>query len=384
MRSGKPYILFCAGEDSGDCLGQDLVLAASKYFDVVGAGGNRMVSAGMVPLVDFNQLPVSGFGDVLPRYFKLRQSFLLLKSALENPQCLGLVAIDYPGFNMRLSALADKLKKPVLYVAPPQVWAWKVKRARQIAKMENVRLAVFFDFEKSIYEKYHCDVSLMRHPFVSAVKSSLSERLEVTPQNRLLLLPGSRLSQGLRNLPHFLKVAQRIHDESSIEMAVVTSRESLVPAFERAVIKHFCGEMPNWLNVVVAPRDSAVRAHFYKESSFAITAPGTSTLELALSGCPMVVCTKPDFMTFELGKRFIKTNYFALPNLLLNRREFPEYICRHFADSQLSEIASYVVQQLKIPTQKEKSPSIILRDKLACEKTSYQLMSEFLAQFLKG
>ena len=75
-----PYILVCAGEDSGDVIGEPLVKAlCSQNIVVKGAGGHRMQSVGMVPLVDFEVLPVSGFGDVVPKYFKLRQCFNVLK-----------------------------------------------------------------------------------------------------------------------------------------------------------------------------------------------------------------------------------------------------------------------------------------------------------------
>ena len=164
-----PYILVCAGEDSGDVIGEPLVKAfCSQHIDVKGAGGRRMQSAGMVPLVDFEVLPVSGFGDVLPKYFKLRQCYNELKSSLESPECLGLVAIDYPGFNMKLVALAGKFRKPALYVAPPQVWAWKRKRAKVLAQNPYVKLAVFFDFEEQVYREAGCNVVRVKHPFVNS------------------------------------------------------------------------------------------------------------------------------------------------------------------------------------------------------------------------
>ena len=136
MKERARYILVCAGEDSGDSIGESLVKAivADARFEAVGAGGIRMQNAGLRSLVEYETLPVSGFGDVVPRYFKLRQSFNQLKTALESPNCVGLIAIDYPGFNMKLVALAGKLRKPALYVAPPQVWAWKRKRAKELAK----------------------------------------------------------------------------------------------------------------------------------------------------------------------------------------------------------------------------------------------------------
>ena len=96
------YYLLCAGEDSGDVLGESFVAAVmAAGFAAHGTGGARMQSAGLQPLADYEDLPVSGFGDVLPHYFRLRRAYATLRGALMHPDCVGLVAIDYPGFNMR-------------------------------------------------------------------------------------------------------------------------------------------------------------------------------------------------------------------------------------------------------------------------------------------
>ena len=230
MPSDNPYVLICAGEDSGDSIGESLVknIIADGRFTVVGAGGARMQKAGLKPLVDFENLPVSGFGDVLPKYFKLRNSFNRLKMALESPNCLGFVAIDYPGFNMKLVRLAGKLKKPCLYVAPPQVWAWKKKRAKELAQNSCVKLAVFFDFEEAVYKEAGCNVVRVQHPFTQVGDKVPELCRRAASKIHTLLLPGSRKSQALRNLPVFLKTIQNVEN-----VVVVAARQELVPAFEK-------------------------------------------------------------------------------------------------------------------------------------------------------
>ena len=72
----RPYWLFCAGEDSGDVLGESLVQEIlEKGFDALGAGGRRMEGAGLLPLVPFDDLPVNGFGDVLLHSHRLAKNF---------------------------------------------------------------------------------------------------------------------------------------------------------------------------------------------------------------------------------------------------------------------------------------------------------------------
>ncbi|MCF0222437.1 MAG: lipid-A-disaccharide synthase [Fibrobacter sp.] len=389
MQNGKPYILFCAGEDSGDCIGEALVTHAliaggglQKTYGILGAGGPRMQKAGLEPLVAFDTLPVSGFGDVLPRYFKLRRAYKVLEKALVVKECVGLVAVDYPGFNMKLVALAKKLGKPVLYVAPPQIWAWKPQRSKLFAGCANIRLATFFDFEVDAYEQANCNVLKMTHPFASVVATC-------TPRARkkqIMLLPGSRKSQALRNMPVFLKSVQRVLQDSryaDFDVIVVAARKSLVAALENAISKErnkgrFSREFCNRISVQVSPATPKERCEMYGTAAVSLSSPGTATLELALSNCPTVVCTRPDFLTFVLAKRKVKTRYFALPNLILKRQLFTEYISRKFDLAKVENIAN----QIKESAAQPRSFSGELQEALISDYDSEKLMSEFLVQLV--
>lgn len=311
------YILLCAGEDSGDILGESFVRAAvSGGYAARGTGGRRMCSSGMEPVADFESLPVSGFGDVLPHYFQLRRIFGRLVEALESPDCAGFIAIDYPGFNMKLCLLAKRLGKPVLYVAPPQVWAWKKSRAM---RLRGIPLAVLFEFERRAYEALGCQAGVLKHPFDVGATSP-----QAAPGNAYaLLLPGSRKRQAVRNLKAFLQMFKDSHDA----VKVVAARRSLVRVFEDVICSSFRGGASDRITVEVSPDDAAARAALYGGARYALSAPGTATLELALSGSPLVVATVPDSLTYVLGSLFVKSRYFAMPNILLSREAVKEYIC---------------------------------------------------------
>lgn len=386
--AAEPYILFCAGEDSGDCLGESLVRETLRCEILAkGSGGRRMQGAGMDALVDFETLPVSGFADVLPRYSKLRRAFATIENALESPDCLGLVAIDYPGFNMKLVKRAGELRKPALYIAPPQVWAWKKRRARELFQNPMAKLAVFFDFEEKAYAEAGCNVVRMQHPFVSEARNqeqteNIHNGTSQSPSRKVLLLPGSRRAQALRNLSLFLQVASQLNvaalAKDSLKFTLVAARESLVPVFEK-FIKEKCPQslLPKF-NIQVAPQDVSERRLFYGTSSAALTSPGTATLELALSGTPMVVCYKPDLLTYLLGKLFIRTWLFALPNLILNKRIFYEFVYNWHSRSDVQKIATALEQSL---SQGKWDPKELV-GKLSTGVTAKTLMSEFLGQFV--
>lgn len=313
------YFLLCAGEDSGDVLGESFVSAViAAGYGARGTGGARMQAAGLDPICEYETLPVSGFGDVLPHYFRLRRAYAALCDALTAPECVGFIAIDYPGFNMRLCALAKRLGKRMLYVAPPQVWAWKSSRAR---KLQGVPLAVLFDFEGDAFARLGCEARRLRHPFAIS-----SERPDDS-RDQILLLPGSRKSQAVRNLKAYIRVVR----DSGRRVTVVAARKSLVPAFERVLLQSFGGNVPAWVSVTVAPESVADRRHLYGSAVGALVAPGTATLELALSACPQVVLTVPDSLTYIMGSMLVKARHFAMPNILLSCEAVPEFICAPWA-----------------------------------------------------
>lgn len=326
----EPFVLFCAGEDSGDVLGEAFVQSVVQRGSLpVGVGGRRMQNAGLVPIADFEELPVSGFLDVLPRTARLRKVYGQLKNLLCSEECKAFVAVDYPGFNMKLCRIAQKMGKPVLYVAPPQIWAWKSGRAK---KLRGANLAVLFEFEKSAYAKMGVDTELLLHPFL--LHENLYHTLPYLESREkssetLLLFPGSRLSQARRNMPLFLNVArgwlQNKPEGEDRNVKLIVSREALVQPLEKYLEKDEDGAFAD-VSIQVAPEDSEERRMLYGSAAAALATPGTVTLELALSGTPLVVATKPDWLTYVLGSLFVKTNAFAMPNLLMGKLMVPEFI----------------------------------------------------------
>ena len=401
----RPFVLFCAGEDSGDVLGETLVRpAVESGMNVLGVGGPRMQRAGLVPVGDYETLPVSGFGDVLPRVFRLKKIFSHLESLLREDSCVALVCIDYPGFNMKLCRRALALKKPVLYVAPPQVWAWKKHRA---CRLRGAKLAVLFNFERRVYESLGLGAEILEHPFLRAVGArAISPKVretrlngtdarearpngldacEARPNQDVVVLPGSRESQALRNLPFFMEVVSRVHAlHPERNFVLVASRESLKTQFERAAAKLSpAGSVPAWLRIDVAPQEARERATFYARHAAALCMPGSATLELALSGVPLVVADVLDPLTYFIGKHFVKTDYFALPNVLLGRSAYPEYFFTRGA-SRKKDNAERVAEALRNAL--ENPPRSMVADLVktfAASTSAESLMTEFLCEFVE-
>lgn len=361
------YFLLCAGEDSGDVLGESFVSAViAAGYGARGTGGARMQAAGLDSVCEYETLPVSGFGDVLPHYFRLRRAYAALRDALTTPECVGFIAIDYPGFNMRLCALAKRLGKRMLYVAPPQVWAWKSSRAR---KLQGVPLAVLFDFEGDAFARLGCEARRLRHPFAIS-----SERPDDS-RDQILLLPGSRKSQAVRNLKAYIRVVR----DSGRRVTVVAARKSLVPVLERVLLQSFGGNVPACVSVTVAPESVADRRHLYGSAVGALVAPGTATLELALSACPQVVLTVPDTLTYIMGSLLVKASHFAMPNILLSCKAVPEFICAPWALRRMLPKIRQALQSMENSDAKAAATNIAdeLKTIVAGGKSAAELLGEF-------
>ena len=91
----------------------------------------------------------------------------------------------------------------------------------------------------------------------------------------------------------------------------------------------------------------------------------------------MVVCTKPDLLTYCLGRLFIKTKYFALPNIILNKPVYREYIVAPWG--RRDEMQQWIASDASRPRD---DVSTELREKLAAEKSLDSLMAEFLREFV--
>src|SRR3972149_3962568 len=125
------------------------------------------------------------------------------------------VLIVFPEFSPRRARRARRAGVPVVYFIPPQLWAWRRGRIRQMARRVT-RVLAAFPFEKSLYEEAGVSVEFVGHPLLDVVPSDLDrakarQRLGVGERQTLLgLLPGSRRQEIGRLLPPMLDAAARL------------------------------------------------------------------------------------------------------------------------------------------------------------------------------
>ena len=294
------FILIIAGEDSGDVIGADVVkITLENGFEALGTGGPNMKRAGLKTVANFEDMAVNGFFDVLKKLPKLFFIKKKLSKMLQGKNCKALVCIDYPGMNLALAKLAKKINKPLFYIAPPQIWAWKKNRGKHF---KNVSVGVFFEFEKNIYENYGANAILIQHPCLKNTK--ICDEFK----DRVLFLPGSRLGQLKRNLKKYINLA-----ECEDKAVFVASRMELFDFLNKKLGDKFPV-------ILKEPYTSFAGARA------AVCMPGTAVLETYLAGVPTIAVAVIDPLTYIMGKFFLKTKYLTLPNIILQKEAVKEYI----------------------------------------------------------
>jgi lipid-A-disaccharide synthase len=129
------------------------------------------------------------------------------------------------------------------------------------------------------------------------------------------IFPGSRPAELDRHLHPFLD-ATRDHGTVLVAEAPGSDLRRRLPADPR-------------LHVVGAS-EAMIRAER------ALTKSGTVTLELALHGVPSVVAHRVHWLTWVVGRQLVRgIRFLALPNLLLDREVFREFV-QHFRPEDLA------------------------------------------------
>ena len=139
-------IMLSAGEASGDLHGGVLCRALrelSPGLRLFGMGGGHMAAAGMEVIVDPTGQAAVGTSEAVGRVPALYRAYRAMGRRLLADRPRALVLIDFPEFNLRLARRARRAGVPVVYFIPPQLWAWRAGRVRQMARRVKRVLAVF-------------------------------------------------------------------------------------------------------------------------------------------------------------------------------------------------------------------------------------------------
>jgi lipid-A-disaccharide synthase len=355
-RLERPSIMLSAGEASGDLHGGTLCRALAALrpdVKLFGMGGARMAAAGMEVVSDPTAHAATGTSEAVGRVPGLYRAYRALVDRLRAERPGALVVIDFPEFNLRLARRACQAGVPVVYFIPPQLWAWRRGRIRQMSRRVAKVLAVL-PFERELYERARVPVSFVGHPLLDVLPLDLGRdearrRLGLDHGETVVgVLPGSRRGEVARLLPPMAEAAHRLA-ASGVARRIVLG---LAPTVERALVAEI---LASWTVRDAAPVE-VLEGRTWEVMASAdavLVASGTATLEAALLGSPMVVCYRVSRLTEVMVRLLVTVPWCSLPNLVAGRAIVPEILQDEVTGERLAaEVTKILEDPMAATTQR--------------------------------
>ncbi|HCC69581.1 MAG TPA: lipid-A-disaccharide synthase [Bacteroidales bacterium] len=311
-----------AGEASGDLHGSNLItelLKTDPDAEIFCWGGDKMKKSGGQLLVNYKELAVMGFWEVI---IKLGRIYKYLRKCRDQIRQLKpdlVILIDYPGFNLRIARYLNSLAIKVYYYISPKVWAWKKSRVKKIKEYVN-RMYIIFPFEKEFFNEHNYEVHYFGNPLVETVEKGIktsSGRKKFLTENNLedkpviSLLPGSRLQEIKKILPVMVRICNYYPDYQILVAGIDTIEQSV---YDRILDRRDIKVVYNDIYSLLVNSDAA------------LVTSGTATLETAIAGVPQVVCYRTSRFSYLIARMMVKIRFISLVNLIMDKEIVKELI----------------------------------------------------------
>lgn len=379
--------LLSAGEASGDIYGAQLIEAlrglipGAKFF---GMGGEKMHASGAELLVHANEVAVVGLVEVVKHLPDIRRRFkhLVAEAAKRKPDAA--ILIDFPDFNLRLARELHRLGIPVFYFVSPQIWAWRTGRVQQIKKYVR-KMIVIFPFEQEFYARHGVEVSYVGHPLAYVPPPQISReefaaKYSLDPKKQwIALLPGSRRKELALNIERMIWAAEILKEQVGDFQFVLPVASTLNKDWLAYMLYN---NWPSPIGIILTHNAPATLMH----ARAAVVASGTATVEAALSGTPFVVVYRLAPLTWLLGRRLVKLDTFAMPNLIAGKKIVPELIQKDFTAQNVVRELNAIIPDGPARQQMESDLKMVqqrLRDSRHSEPPAQRAAREILGALAK-
>ena len=339
-------LLLSAGEASGDMYAARLAKALQERLDVriFGMGGPQMRSAGVEIITDYSEVAVVGITEILKHLPFLLRAMERLVSEAEKRQPPFAILTDFPGFHLRLARkLKPKGIRNVYYICP-QFWAWRPWRVN-LVRRRFVKALCIFPFEEEFFRDAGVPTEFIGYPLVGAV-NAIKDRQHFCEEYGLdagrkivTILPGSRAAELADHLPVLQEACARIHGRVPAQFVVAAAHSRDVAQLQ---VQWPAGVKPR---VIEGGTYNALAA-----ADAAIVSSGTATVEAALLNTPMVVIYRVSPVTATLAKPLVRTPFFGMVNLIVEKQAVPELVQDDFTPER---VAAETLRLLQDPNARE-------------------------------
>jgi lipid-A-disaccharide synthase len=325
-RRGEVEIFLIAVEESGDRLGGALMRALKERASIplrfTGVGGREMTAAGLTSLLPVEDFSIIGFTAIprrLPRI--LSHMHKTVRTVLQRkPHAL--VIIDSPGYTLRVAQWVHRFDRsiPIVDYVSPSVWAWRSGRAKSMRKYIDHVLALL-PFEPGVHRKLGGPpCSYVGHPLIEEVAKLRPNNAEAMRRRAdppiVLAMPGSRSGEIAKLAAIFGETLGKVQQRIGTIDVVVPTVPHLLARVTQAV-----ASWPVKPRVVV---EQAEKQEAMRMARAALAKSGTTTLELAISGIPMVTAYKVSKLEAIVIKRLVRVPSYILANLVIGQNIVPE------------------------------------------------------------
>lgn len=332
----KVYII--SGERSGDLHASNLVLALKKLnpkLQFRGMGGSYSKDGGVELAVDYAEVALMGFLEVVLGFHKVLKYLNLVKRDLLAFDPDVLILVDYGGFNMKIAAFAKEQGIPVHYYIPPKVWAWNQKRALKLREITD-QIYSILPFEPEFFQRFGMKVHYVGNPLLDEIRKFkphdfFFQKNELSYQPIIALLPGSRKQEILGMLDKMVDLVKEFPNSQFVVAGVDSLPEAIYKPAKDAGIKVVFNQTYDLLSHATA----------------AVVTSGTATLETALFRVPQIVVYRTSSISYQIAKRLIRVPFISLPNLIAGKEVVKELIQDDFSvirlKNELHQIFTNVV-----------------------------------------
>lgn len=293
---------------------------------VFGLGGDRLAEEGAELLMHNRAFSVMGGPLEVISKIPLRRK---LELALERELFAGRVPklailVDSGEINLRLASLLHFFGVPIVYFIPPKVWVWRHSRIEKIEQHVDLVLSIL-PFEEPIYRNWEIPFEYVGNPLLDELELAMSAaeartKLGIDQERDVLaVFVGSRHSEVRHHSELFGQAVRRF-----IESLPQSAPKPLVllPAAQAIEPELLTKSFEPWLKGTGAEL-KVVKGMSHEclcASRAALVKSGTSTLEAALFGAPMVLAYQSSKSSEWIYKHVVRYRGFVgLVNLFLAR-----------------------------------------------------------------
>jgi len=318
-----------------------------------GLGGEHMLEQGLELMYDLRDMNVIGLFEnlkYLNRYKKIKEH--IIKTVLERRPDV-LLLVDYGAFNLRVARELRKVlpELKIVYFISPQIWAsrpWRIKTV-----VDNIsKMLVIFPFEETLYKSHGMNAKFVGHPLTQIPhESELMSRDEFAKSHGLdpakpivAVLPGSRKQEIREHLSMCITAIKEFLREKPDTQFVISKAHSDLNKLFDGILKS--NKLDGLLGKNLVIMDGKETYNLLKNSDVVWAKSGTTTLEVAWFGKPMLVIYRGSWVTYTVIVIMKTIRNVSLPNILAGRTLVPELLQ---LDCRPQQLVRYTRDLLDVP-----------------------------------